>query len=265
MTSNEAVTVIEAATDPRVLFGADPHREYRRLARLTHPDAHPGSQRAAAAFAKLAALWQRYQGLPGGLIAVGDIANLYEHERGLLKIARDPADNNLLDREAAALQRLSSRSDSRFLSYVPELIGTQRHLDPGSGTKRRANLISRLHEFVTLAEVHVAYPDGLGPRDAAWMWRRLLVAIGFAHRAGVIHAAVLPEHALIHPAEHGLVLVDWCYAITGPASRPAAVPAAYADWYPAEVLRRQPAGQDLDIWLATRCMTWLMGSGHRDG
>ncbi len=38
MTSNEAVTLIEAATDPRALFGADPRREYRRLARLTHPD-----------------------------------------------------------------------------------------------------------------------------------------------------------------------------------------------------------------------------------
>jgi len=131
MTSNEAVTVIEAATDPRVLFGVDPHREYRRLARLTHPDAHPGSQRAAAAFAKLAALWQRYQGLPGGLIAVGDIANLYEHERGLLKIARDPADNNLLDREAAALQRLSSRSDSRFLAWVGSLFGGERSVTRG--------------------------------------------------------------------------------------------------------------------------------------
>ncbi len=142
---------------------------------------------------------------------------------------------------------------------MPELIGAQRHLDPGSGTERRANLISRLDEFVTLAEVHAAYPGGLDPRDAAWMWRRLLVAIGFAHRAGVIHAAVLPEHALIHPAEHGLVLVDWCYAITGPAGQPAAVPAAYAGWYPAEVLRRQPAGPDLDIWLGTRCMNQIIG------
>lgn len=97
MTSDEAITLIEAAADPRALFGRDPRRTYRRLARLAHPDANPGSTRAAAAFTRLAALWQHYQGQPGRLAAAGDIANLYEHERGLLKLARDPADSDLLD------------------------------------------------------------------------------------------------------------------------------------------------------------------------
>ena len=46
-------------------------------------------------------------------VARGDIANLYEHERGLLKLARDPADNDLLDREAAALTRLPN---TRFVN-----------------------------------------------------------------------------------------------------------------------------------------------------
>lgn len=261
MTGDEAIALIEAATDPRALFGRDPGREYRRLARLTHPDVSPGGARAAAAFAKLSALWQRYraESVPAGLAFSGDIANLYEHDRGLIKIARNPADNDLLDREAAALARLRRAGDKRFMAYVPALIGCQRHKDPDTGAERRANLISRLDGFVTLADVHAAYPRGLDPRDAAWMWRRLLVAVGFAHRAGVIHAAVLPEHVLIHPAEHGLVMVDWCYAITQPGGAAAALPAAYADWYPAEVRSRQVPGPDLDIWLATRCMTHLMG------
>jgi hypothetical protein len=260
MTGDEAIALIEAATDPRALFGRDPGREYRRLARLTHPDVSPGGTRAAAAFAKLSALWQRYrtQSVPARLAFSGDIANLYEHDLGLVKIARDPADNDLLDREAAALARLRRAGDMRFLAYVPALIGCQRRKDPGSGAERRANLISRLDGFVTLADVQAAYPRGLDPRDAAWMWRRLLVAVGFAHRAGIIHAAVLPEHVLIHPAEHGLVLVDWCYAITQPGGIAVALPAAYADWYPAEVHSREAPGPDLDIWLATRCMTQLM-------
>jgi hypothetical protein len=259
MTSDEAITLIEAAGDPRVLFGCDPQRTYRRLARLTHPDANAGSRRATAAFARLAALWQRWQGGPGALAAAGDIANLYEHERGLLKLVRDPADNDLLDREAAALTRLHAAGDTRFLPYVPALIERQRHQDPATGALRRANLIGRLDGFVTLADVHAAYPGGVDPRDAAWMWRRLLVAAGFAHRAGVIHAAVVPEHVLIDPAEHGLVLVDWCYAITAPGELAAAVPARYAGWYPAEIRGRQAPGPDLDIWLAARRMTDLMG------
>lgn len=260
LTGDEAIGLIEAATDPRALFGRDPAREYRRLARLTHPDLSPRGARAAAAFAKLSALWRRYraESAPAALAFSGDIANLYGHDRGLLKIARDPADNDLLDREAAALARLRRAGDKRFLAYVPALIGSQRHKDPDSGAERRANLLSRLDGFVTLADVHAAYPGGLDPRDAAWMWRRLLVAVGFAHRAGVIHAAVLPEHVLIHPAEHGLVLVDWCYAITEPGGAAVALPAAYADWYPAEVRGREAPGPDLDIWLATRCLTYLM-------
>jgi hypothetical protein len=261
MTGDEAIALIEAATDPRALFGRDPGHEYRRLARLTHPDVSPGGARAAAAFARLSALWQRYraESMPAGLAFRGDIANLYEHDRGLVKIARDPADNDLLDREAAALSRLRRAGDKRFLAYVPALIGCQRRKDPDSGAERRANLISRLDGFVTLADVHAAYSRGLDPRDAAWMWRRLLVAVGFAHRAGVIHAAVLPEHVLIDPAEHGLVLVDWCYAITQPGGAAVALPAAYADWYPAEVRSGEAPGPDLDIWLATRCMAHLMG------
>lgn len=261
MTADEAMTLIETAAGPRALFGRDAGRDYRRLARLTHPDAHPGSPRAAAAFARLAALWRQHCAgtTPGRPAFSGDIANLYEHQHGLVKIARDPADNDLMDREAAALRRLQATGDTRFRPYIPALVECQRHRDPHTGAERRANVLGRLDGFVTLAEVHAAYPAGLDARDAAWMWRRLLVAIGFAHSAGVIHAAVLPEHVLIHPAQHGLVLVDWCYSITGPGGLAAAIPARYAGWYPADVRSCRPPGADLDIWLTTRCMTQLTG------
>ena len=262
MTSEEALTLIESASDPLTLFGSDPARQFRKLARLTHPDTHPGDRRAAEAFARLAALWQRrtHTTTNGKLVARGDLANLYEHEQGLLKLVRDHADSDLIDREANALRTLKTRADKRYLPYVPVLIESQLRKDPATGTTRRANVIGRLDGFVTLAEVKAAYPDGLDPRDAAWMWRRLLVAIGLASQAGLIHAAVLPEHVMIHPADHGLVLVDWCYALEAPQGRPVAVPARYKSWYPAEILDRQPAGPDLDIYLATKTMTDLIGN-----
>ena len=76
------------------------------------------------------------------------------------------------------------------------------------------------------------------------MWRRLLVGLGWAHRAGVVHGAVLPEHVLIHPAEHGLVLVDWCYSVA-PGERIPALVAKHRDGLPAgggrpEAGRRRP-------------------------
>jgi hypothetical protein len=260
MTSAQAFALIEAASGPGDLFSRDASRCYRRLARLTHPDANPGDSRAAAAFAKLAALWQQHQKECGPLIGRGDIANLYQVRQGLLKIARDPADNDLMRREAAALTQLQGEVAPRLRAYFPRLIEAHRRQDPRSGIQRRANVIGALAGFRSLAEVRAAFPRGVDPRDAAWMWRRLLVAIGAAHRAGVVHGAVLPEHVMIHPAEHGLVLVDWCYSGPAPASRLPAAVERYRHWYPPEVLAGHPAGPDTDIWLVTRCMTELTGT-----
>ena len=260
VTSAEAMALIEAARGPDDLFGADAARDYRQLAQLTHPDAHRGDDRAADAFAKLAALWRQHRDGPGPLVARGDIANLYQVSQGLLKLARDPADNDLMRAETIALTRLRHEADERLRAYFPELIAARRLQDPHSGVQHRGNVIGRLTGFRSLGEVRDAFPGGIDPRDAAWMWRRLLVATGAAHRAGLIHGAVLPEHVLIHPGEHGLVLVDWCYSVSGsPASRIRALVKRYRDWYPPEVLFGEPAGPDLDIWLGTRCMTELIG------
>jgi len=193
-------------------------------------------------------------------LARGDIANLYQAGQGLLKLARDPADNDLMRREAESLTQLRDQADARFGAYFPRLVQAGRHEDPRSGIQRRANLIGALPGFRSLTDVRSAFPAGVDPRDAAWMWRRLLVAIGAAHRAGVIHGAVLPGHVMIHPAEHGLVLVDWCYSVPAPGGRLRAVVRRYRSWYPPEVPAGQPAGPDLDIWLATRCMTELIGA-----
>jgi hypothetical protein len=88
--------------------------------------------------------------------------------------------------------------------------------------------------------------------------RRLLVALGFAHRAGVVHGAVLPPHVMIHPADHGLVLVDWCYSTCVSGEPIPAIVERYSDWYPDEVLGSQEPFPASDIFLAARCMTHLM-------
>jgi hypothetical protein len=144
VTSAEAIALIEAARGPDDLFGADAARDYRQLAQLTHPDAHPGDDRAADAFAKLAALWRQHRDGPGPLVARGDIANLYPVSRGLLKLARDPADNDLMRAETIALTRLRHEADERLRAYFPELIAARRLQDPHSGVQRRANVIGRL-------------------------------------------------------------------------------------------------------------------------
>ncbi|MFC5752619.1 molecular chaperone DnaJ [Actinomadura rugatobispora] len=286
----EALARLGRARTPADLFGldtAEAARTYRQLARLVHPDATGG--RTGDDFTRLNALWRSYNRSGpvtittrrhtfhvGDKRAGGDLADLYDakHDRPrdgpraqavVIKLPRDPGDGDLLEREAVALRQLPKDGDGRFLPYVPRLVESFRHRDADTGAERRANAIVALDGFSTLAEVHDAYPGGLDPRDAAWMWRRLLVGLGFAHRAGVLHGAVLPEHVLIHPEEHGLVLVDWCYSVPGcyaPVDSSGRVPALvtrYADWYPPEVPARERASAATDIYMATRCMTHLMG------
>ncbi|MDX2854272.1 molecular chaperone DnaJ [Actinacidiphila glaucinigra] len=247
-------------------------RHYRRLARLLHPDtAPPGrADEAEAAFVRLTALWRRHTGggpalttargvYPlGPVLAEGDLAVLRAAGPGtVLKIPRRPADNDLMEREADALTRLHTVADARHRAYAPRIEESFRHRGP-DGAERRVNALQRLRGFHTLAEVRALHPGGLDPRDAAWMWRRLLVALGWAHRAGVVHGAVLPEHVLIHPAQHGLVLVDWCYATERGARVPALVERHRA-LYPPEVTGRRPATEATDIHLASRCVEQLMG------
>lgn len=280
-----ALRRVLAATGPRDLFGAAKPGEppsarsrtvFRDLARRLHPDRCPDPA-ATRAFAQLSRLWDEHCRGTGEpvftvagrryrvrrLLAAGDLANLYlvgapDGSRAVLKLARDPADNDLVEAEAAALRRLGERVEPKFAPYLPRLLGTMTHADPASGARRAANLLAHLDGFVSLAEVAEAHPGGLDPRDAAWMWRRLLVGLGAAHSAGITHGAVLPEHVLIHPGQHGLVLVDWCYHVTGGGKVPALV-TRHAKRYPAEIRDGRAAGPGSDIHLATTTMTGLIG------
>ncbi|MET7395894.1 lipopolysaccharide kinase InaA family protein [Dactylosporangium sp. NPDC005572] len=265
MTPLEAIAYVETATAEELFGGADPARQYRRLARLTHPDtAGPGGARA---FARLAELWHRRGTIhsPHGRYSTnhrdfeGDLANLYRVPEGHLKLVRDPSCNDLMAREAKALRRLAEHGDPRYLPYVPRLVDSFRHKD--AGVVRRANVIgtSAAGPLHSLADVATKRPDGLDPRDAAWMWRRLLVALGTAHRAGVVHGAVLPEHVLIQAEDHGVILVDWCYSAAEPGERIAAIVPRHRDSYPPEVLAKETPGPFTDLAMAARLMAGLMG------
>jgi hypothetical protein len=260
MSADEALAAVEQARVPGDLFGEDAKGDYRRLAMLIHPDRIPGD-RAAKAFAKLAALWERYCGGTDVPFARGDIADLFRDGDTLAKYPRRPADNDLMGREAAALRRIARElGDGKGAAFFPRLLSSARQRDPGTGVVRQVNTLALAGGFVTLEDVQAAYPGGVDPRDAAWMWRRLLAALGWARRSGVVHGAVLPPHVLIHPGEHGLILADWCYSSAGPGRRVPALVTRYRDWYPAEAADKTAEwGPAADIFMATRCMTALMG------
>lgn len=259
ISTDDAIRLITRARVPADLFGGG-RPGYRKLAVAVHPDTHPGNDAAEAAYKRLSELRASYERGEDTLIACGDIANLYREGPGqLAKMPRDPADSDLMRAEVHALGMLDSGAPGETRQYYPELVRTGRRKDPGTRMTRQVSVLRELEGFVTLEQVRAAYPDGIDPRDAAWMWRRLLFALGGARRAGLIHGAVVPSNILIHPAQHGLVLADWCYSGEGPRRKLTAAPSASTAFYPASALAGVSVGYGLDIEMAAACITHVIG------
>ena len=194
-----------------------------------------------------------------GLRAKSDIKGMGETDT-FIKIARTPRDNDLMARETAALKRLHDSAGRDFVMFYPILLDS---FGVMSGRMRlRANVVPFLEGFLNLEELKQYRRDGLHPLDAAWIWRRVLWALGGAHDVGVVHGAVLPRHIMIHPRMHGVVLIDWCYAAikTDDVYPPlSALVGARRSWYPVDALAKQPLNERMDLAMAARVFCYLLG------
>lgn len=278
-------------------------RVYRELVKEWHPDRLPADatpeERAAAvdSFVHLTKLWgiaqdifdsgawltpglagltvksKRRTHVIGAKLAEGDIADVYTCGAGVIKIARSPRDTDLMRREVTALKKIRRNLEPGSTShwYLPRLVDALRIKD-AKRVERQANVFEPLiaakpedaREWVSLADVIAAYPRGIDPRDGAWMWRRILVVLFIAHDAGFVHHAVFPEHVMILPPEHGVILIDWCYSAEL-GTPPVAKVSRYNDWYPEEVSAKKPSVAETDIALAARTMIKVLGGNPVTG
>jgi serine/threonine protein kinase len=173
----------------------------------------------------------------------------------VLKIARVPEGVRFLDNEREILTRLASRAgDTTYRRYLPALIES---FSPTGSGHNRVHVFEFDPGFYTLEQVHEQHPV-LDGRHLAWIFNRLLTVLGFCHRAGIVHGAVLPGHVLIHAAEHGLRLIGWGQGVRL-GGRLGVLCARYRDWYPPEVLHHRPVAAATDLFLAARCLVYLAG------
>ncbi len=279
-------------------------RTFRHMAKVLHPDSYQRASevdRADAAFKKLMRFWEQARmSIENGtyaatadrfapftlrtrkalytverLIAYGDLCAVYAgntalangQRRVLLKIPIKPENNDLITNEARILKHLqASKEYAKLCHFVTQLVDTFSYQEESSGMVRQVNVCAYMEGLFSLKEVRAAYAQGVDARDMAWIWRRLLVALGLAHANNVLHGAVLPTHVLIHPQQHGVVLIDWSYAVLDPGEtgeRVSAISSAYRDWYPPEVFARETPTPGLDIAMAARCMIDLLGGDPR--
>jgi hypothetical protein len=261
-------------------------RKYHQLVAQVHPDLHPKEQVAAQeALCQInewyrQALAQIEQGVYGNSVTLdlntpfghfisynqpwqGDLASLYplQHngEELLLKVVRKPHNNDLLEAEAKALQTIEQGlAKDRLRGHFPQLkasFGWQ----SADLSVHRINLLGRAVGYLPLNEVIKAFPNGLELGDAAWIFNRIVAALGKTHELGLVHGAILPCHILIDPHDHNAIVIDWCYSVQIGQNIRSISPSHKAD-YPPEVLQKLPAQAATDLYMAARCMLHLLGA-----
>jgi len=179
-------------------------------------------------------------------------------ERVIIKVLRALADEDLHAREWRIVHRLhasAAQGAAFFTTLLPQPV-VKGIVDTGDGIRRSAIVYRWRSGFQhTLEEVRRAHAGGVTPRAAVWMWRRLLDLLGWVHRSGFVHGAVLPHHLLIHPRDHGVVLCGWSCAteLALAESAPARNP-RYAEYY-----RGGAESPAMDIAMSARSVAHVLG------
>ncbi|SOD26132.1 hypothetical protein SAMN05518800_2260 [Variovorax sp. YR752] len=136
-------------------------------------------------------------------------------ERVTFKLARDSAANDVLVREGVvlqALQDLSVPGAAYFTRRLPQPLDVGVAEGLGDGARQALVLRHPPGFWGSLQDVQQANAQGIDPRHAVWIWRRMLEVLAFVHGAGWTHRDLSPAHALVHPRDHGVLLIGWSRA-----------------------------------------------------
>ena len=296
---------ISNATRPEDIFGLVSNedtlrRSYHALAKLTHPDVYQNCEEKFLAQSTFGGLVQWFDRAVEKIragnygkteqVALETRTRKYEVEStftedenfnfyscyynenrqvhsGTLRVVRDPRKNHISRNEVRILNILqNSRDAAKFSPYIPAIF--DEFLYESGATSHHAVIFEQVKGWYSLEQVHAAYPNGIDPKDMAWMWRRLLVALGFAHVNSVIHGNVLPCNVWIQPEEHGLILINWFHSIETSVTSGKhilEIDPKYADWYPQEILNFVPPTFGTDINMSAKCMIYLLGGDAKQG
>ena len=203
------------------------------------------------------------------ILGVGDASDIHlatsmvddEEKDYLLKISRVPGGDKLLDNEKKVVTELLTQAkDDIYRRFLPTLAESFLARD---AIQKRVNVYLYEPDFYTLEEVRVRHPI-LGGRHLAWIFKRLLEILGFIHNHGFVHGALLPTHIRINGLNRGLQLMGWIHAApVGETIKTISV--KFKDWYPREVLAKEPASPATDLFMAAQCLNYLAGGDPASG
>ena len=249
--------------------------QFKEMVRVVHPDANPDIAEAGDIMAMLNTLHDLAQkkltenmwGKSSITITFdknrtitdvepfskGDVGDIYkgmlDGKTVVIKVGTSAAD--LIKTEATTLKKMYESKDIKnFGKYLPKLIDTIKV------NEKLANIFEYAPKTFTLEQVLQAYPDGLDGKTVAWMWRRMLEVVSWAHGMNIVHGAIIPSNILIRPEDHGLILLDWCYSVPMRSNGRAYVE-KYKDFFPPELFRKMPLDGGADLYMIAMCVKAL--------
>lgn len=201
------------------------------------------------------------------LYATGDFSNLHlgrtaTGDSVLLKVAAETSGNAFLAKEAAFYKAVAARKEVDGLRrYLPEFVDSFTVSERAS-EQYRVNVFRHTPGFVSLTKIHDVYPKGLDPKDAAWIWRRLIAQALAAQALDVVHGAIVPDHVLVHPDTHEPLHLGWVHSVERPQERQARLTTVidrWRDWYPPEIFAREIPSLQTDLYMVGKTMIYLAG------
>jgi hypothetical protein len=161
-------------------------------------------------------------------LGVGEISQVHFARRigalpylATLKLSSAPTAAARYAREAEVARELQTLGDNVTGPYFSRLLPEAIAQGAVEGHSGRQGLVLRHPTgfWGSLAALNERFAPGLDPRHAVWIWRRMIEVLNFAHSHGWSHGDVRPEHALVHPQDHGVRLIGWASAHKGASAK----------------------------------------------
>ncbi len=176
------------------------------------------------------------------------------------------ADEDLIAREVTNLRRLDKiniQFSELFRGNVPQLVehGTLR-LENGSSWPAMAYRYQYGSDW-SLADVMREYPEGVNGPTLAWMANRLFEIMSWYRHSDLVHGAILPEHLIIHPADHTMMVIGWNLAVRD-GERLLGMSIPNEGYYPEEAANDK-VNHATDLAMACRTLIAVAGGNPANG
>ena len=155
------------------------------------------------------------------VLGSGEVSQVYLARRigvqpflATLKTSSAPAAAARYAREAEVLRELQASQSGAASVYAAQRLPEVIAQGPVEGSASKQALVLRhpIGYWGSLAALSERFSQGVDPRHAVWIWRRILDVLHFVHAQGWAHGDVRPEHALVHAEDHGVRLIGWASA-----------------------------------------------------